>query len=67
MYESKWLPLEAAATELGVSVSTLYRLRRDGYLRPAVHWHRATPGRRSPVQFNVSAVRLLLQVACSGT
>lgn len=64
-YQTEWLPLADAAAHLGVSISTLYRLRQSGHLRRAVHWHRSTPGSRSPVHINVAAARLLLQVACS--
>jgi hypothetical protein len=63
-FSSDWLPLESAAAALGVSISTLYRLRRQQVLLAGVHWHRGI-GRRSPVQVNVSASRLALQVLCS--
>jgi hypothetical protein len=61
---SQWLPLRQAADALGVSISTLYRMRRDGLLLSGNHWHRGL-GRRSPVQMNVTASRLALQVFCS--
>lgn len=63
-FSSEWLPLRRAADALGVSISTLYRMRRDGLLLTGVHWHRGL-GRRSPVQVNISAARLALQVFCS--
>lgn len=63
-FSSEWLPLQKAAQALGVSLSTLYRMRRDGLLLTGVHWHRGL-GRRSPVQVNVTASRLALQVFCS--
>lgn len=63
-FSSDWLPLRKAADALGISISTLYRMRAQGLLLPAVHWHRGL-GRRSPVQVNVTASRLALQVFCS--
>jgi len=63
-FSSDWLPLGAAADALGLSLSTLYRMRRQGLLLSGVHWHRGL-GRRSPVQVNVTASRLALQVLCS--
>ena len=60
----EWLPLRQAADALGVSLSSLYRMRRCGLLLTGVHWHRGI-GRRSPVQVNVTAARLALQVFCS--
>lgn len=64
-YARQWLPLEQAAEALGVSVRTLYRLRLAGVLQRGVHWHRNGLGRRAPVQVNVGAARLALQVFCS--
>jgi SLT domain-containing protein len=64
-YSSDWRRIDAAAAALGTSISTLYRLRRDGVLLRAVHWHRVGGGRRAPVVINVTAARLALQVWCT--
>lgn len=63
-YRSEWVPVAVAAKELGCSVRTLQRLRRAGVLRRGVHWHRSGLGRRAPVQVNLPASRLALQVWC---
>ena len=60
----EWLPLRQAADALGVSLPTLYRMRREQVLLSGVHWHRGI-GRRSPVQVNVESARLALQILCS--
>jgi hypothetical protein len=65
-FVTDWQPANIAAQQLGISPSTLFRLRRSGVLRPAVHWHRCSTGRRAPLQVNIPAARLALQVHCSG-
>jgi hypothetical protein len=64
-YRSQWLSLDEACAALGVSVSTLWRLRDCGLLRPGIHWLRTSPGARGRVQINLPAVHLLLQVRCA--
>jgi hypothetical protein len=64
-YRSQWLSLDDACAALGVSTSTLWRLRDCGLLRPGIHWLRCSPGRRGKVMFNLPAVHLLLQVRCA--
>ena len=41
--------------EIGVSRSTLDRLRNDGVLLPGVHWYRLH-GRRSPMYWSTNTV-----------
>ncbi len=64
-YQSQWLTLDEATAALGVSTSTLWRLRDCGLLRPGIHWLRTSPGSRGRVQINLPAVHLLLQVRCA--
>ena len=56
-----WLSNADAADALGVTIRTLYRMRKRGQLLPGVHYHRTTTGKRGSVFFDVAAVRGVLQ------
>jgi predicted DNA-binding transcriptional regulator AlpA len=42
-----WVSINEAAEMLGMSRSTIYRLRDDGHLFPKVHYISITPGKTS--------------------
>ena len=56
-----WLSNSDAADALGVTIRTLYRMRKRGQLLPGVHYHRTFQGKKSSVFFDVNAVRGVLQ------
>ena len=56
----KWLPNREAAAELGVTVRTLYRWRREGLLLPGVHYGRSSHGSTSRIYVDVDAVHGLM-------
>jgi len=58
----EWISTERAASELGLSVRTLYRLRREGLLLAGVHWLAVGPGPRAPLRYNVAAILVRLRV-----
>jgi len=58
----EWISTERAASELGLSVRTLYRLRRQGLLLAGVHWLPVGPGPRAPLRYNVAAILVRLRV-----
>jgi len=43
--------------DLRLSRTTLYRLRREGLLKPDVHFLRTTPGRTSRILWSPAAIR----------
>jgi predicted site-specific integrase-resolvase len=50
---SIWLPTPEAARALGISISTLYRWRSDGLLKPGHDWRRKYPSANSPVLYHI--------------
>ena len=48
-----WLATPEAARALGISISTLYRWRIDGLLRPGQDWRRKFPNPNSPVLYHL--------------
>ena len=52
----RWLSNKEAADELGVTLRTLYRWRREGLMLPGVHYGRSSEGRSSRIFINVDAV-----------
>ena len=42
-----------AAGSLGISISTIYRWRSSGLLKPGIHWRRNTPRTNSPVLYHL--------------
>jgi predicted site-specific integrase-resolvase len=50
---SIWLPTLEAARALGISISTLYRWRSDGLLKPGHDWRRKFPSANSPVLYHL--------------
>jgi hypothetical protein len=52
-----WLGGEEIATTLPISRTTLYRLRKEGLLKPGVHFIRTTPGRTSRILWCPVALR----------
>ena len=52
----RWLPNKEAADELGVTLRTLYRWRREGLLLPGIHYGRSSEGRSSRIYVDVDAV-----------
>ena len=45
-----WIGASQAADSLGISISTIYRWRSSGLLKPGIHWRRKTPSTNSPSQ-----------------
>lgn len=60
------MPTESACRELGISRSTLYRLRMNGLLEPGAHFHRCGLGGSGKLLWNLPSVRLRLQSICWG-
>ena len=58
----EWISTERAAAELGLSVRTLYRLRRAGVLLAGVHWLTTGTGPRAAVRYNTVACLMRLRV-----
>jgi hypothetical protein len=52
-----WLPTREAVEALGMSRSTLYRLKRNGHLFPGVHYAAQTPGKTSLRLWAIEAIR----------
>ncbi len=46
--------------ELKLSRSSVYRLRRIGYIRGGVHFRRCGPGERAPLAFNLPLIEKAL-------
>lgn len=67
MFYSDWLPQREALQVLGMSRSTLHRLRAAGLLRDGVHAYRIGMGQRAPLRFNVPAIQLALRVQSAAT
>lgn len=65
MFHSEWLPQRDALKVLGIGRTTLWRLRRDGVIRP-VHMYRSGTGPKAKLWLNVEAVRLAMRVASQG-
>jgi hypothetical protein len=47
-----WIGASQAAGSLGISISTIYRWRSSGLLKPGIHWRRKTPSTNSPERCN---------------
>lgn len=45
--EPLWIPTAQASVLLGISSKTLFRLKKQGILKPERHWARKNPARRS--------------------
>ena len=45
--EPLWIPTAQASALLGISSKTLFRLKKQGILKPERHWARKNPARRS--------------------
>ena len=48
-----WIGASQAAGSLGISISTIYRWRSSGLLKPGIHWRRKTPSSNSPVLYHL--------------
>ena len=48
-----WIGASQAASSLGISISTIYRWRSSGLLKPGIHWRRKTPSSNSPVLYHL--------------
>ena len=48
-----WIGASQAADSLGISISTIYRWRSSGLLKPGIHWRRKTPSTKSPVLYHL--------------
>jgi hypothetical protein len=55
--ESEWQPLQAALKITGISRTSLFDLRRAGVLQPGRHWLFSLGRPRSPILWNVQAIR----------
>ena len=62
MFRSEWTTQAEALQLLGISRSSMHRLRAAGIIRDGVHTWRAGIGSRAPLRFNVPACELALQV-----
>ena len=60
MARMKWLSNKEAADELGVTLRTLYRWRREGLMLPGVHYGRSSEGKSSRIYVDVDAVHGLM-------
>lgn len=58
---AEWVSTERAASELGLSIRTLYRLRQSAALLAGVHWLPIGPGPRAPLRYNVAACLIRLR------
>jgi hypothetical protein len=65
LVEARWVEQEELCRELNLSRSSVYRLRKLGYIRAGAHWHRCSPGSRGRLAFNPDAIRLALQLFLS--
>jgi len=54
---ASWTAAEQVMQDLRLSRTTLYRLRREGLLKPGVHFLRTTPGRTSRILWSPVAIR----------
>jgi hypothetical protein len=55
--ETDWLTLQAAITATGISRTSLFDLRKAGELQPGKHWLFSHGRQRSPILWNVQAIR----------
>jgi len=62
MFTSVWVTAEEFRAELGICRTTQWKLLKNGYLRPAVHFYRAGIGKKAPLRFNLPACLLALQI-----
>ena len=60
MSSAEWLPTEAAADALSLSVSTLHTHKRSGLLEAGKHYYAAGTGLSGALVWNVSDVRSAL-------
>jgi hypothetical protein len=56
----QWLPSEAAAEALHLSVSSLHNLKKAGLLKPGEHYYAAGTGLSGSLVWNTTATRLAL-------
>ena len=52
-----WIAVDQVLQDLHVSRTTLYRLRKEGLLKPGIHYLRTTPGRKSRMLWSPAAIR----------
>jgi hypothetical protein len=62
VFQSEWTTQAEALQKLGISRSSMHRLRAAGIIRDGIHTWRAGIGSRAPLRFNVPACELALQV-----
>jgi hypothetical protein len=62
MFQSEWTTQAEALRILGISRSSMHRLRAAGIIRDGIHTWRAGIGSRAPLRFNIPAIELALQV-----
>jgi hypothetical protein len=48
MFTTNWVTAEQFRAELGICRTTQWKLLKNGYLRPAVHFYRAGIGKKAP-------------------
>jgi hypothetical protein len=59
--EPLWVPTAQASLLLGISRKTLFRLKKEGILKPERHWARKNPSRRcSDLLWHIQRCQLAL-------
>jgi hypothetical protein len=59
--EASWAPTRQACSELGISRTTLQKLKSAGCFKPGHHYYRRGVGRHSPCMWHVGECRLAMQ------
>jgi hypothetical protein len=54
--ESEWIPTAKCCERIGISRDTLRRLRRDGKLKPGIHFRSIGLCANSSIQWNYTAI-----------